>query len=132
MGLFNSLFGPSWSEKVNQYMLNENIPIEERIRLCILNLHHTATTNEIVKGLPLTEIQKHLVGIDNEDELSNLALAISTRKGLRMPVVFSKEKGDSKWKMIVITLPNQLPDDDELRYRRSEKADTIIWEPIYN
>jgi hypothetical protein len=131
MGLFNSLFGPSWSERVNEYMLNERLPIEERIRLCILKLHPIASGSEIAQGLPCTEIQKHLSKFSNSDELKNLAAAIFMRKGMRKPIILSKSTTDKQWSMTVITIPKNLPANDELRYRRLENGDTIIWNPIY-
>ncbi len=34
MGLFGSLFGPSWEERVASFMRDQRLPIEERLRLC--------------------------------------------------------------------------------------------------
>lgn len=132
MGLFDSLFGPSWSEKVNQYMLNESIPIEERIRICILKLRPTASYSEIAQGLPVTEIKKHLSRYSNSDELDHLAAAIFMRKGMQMPIVLSKGKTDKQWTMAVISNSSRLPPNDELKYRRFQNENIIVWVPLNN
>jgi len=132
MGLFDSLFGPSWCEKVNQYMLNESIPIEERIRICILKLRPTASYSEIAQGLPVTEIKKHLIRYNNRDELENLATAIFMRKGMRMPIALSKAKPDKQWTIAVISDSGMLPTNDELKYRRFQNENIIVWEPLNN
>lgn len=132
MGLFNSLFGPSWADRVAEYMQDRRLPIEERIRLCILKLQPTASGAEIAQGLPVTEIKKYLTVLDNCDEMNNLAAVMFMRKGMSMAVVLLKNTGDKQWTISTITDHPRLPDNDQLRYRRYESDNIIIWNPVNN
>lgn len=129
MGLFGSLFGPSWEERVGVYLQERRTPIEERIRLCILNLYPTASPSELAQAHPLAEIKHALSAYDNHEELTHLAVAMSTRLTLRCPVVILKKASEQKWHLSVIT-DRRLPAGDELRYRRIAKGEFVLWSPV--
>lgn len=130
MGLFDALFGPSWADRVAVYMQERRLPVEERIRLCVKRLTPEASPSELAQGLPVSEIKKYLAALDNGDELTQLAKAMSARKTMRVPVVLVKTATNPIWQLSVITDIGRLPADDELRYRRTSTAHMIIWHPI--
>ena len=130
MGLFGSLFGPSWADRVAQFMQDQRLPVVERMRLCIKVLMPTASVSEIAEGQPIVEIKKYLAVLDNHHELLQVAVAMQMRKTMRVPVVAMKMKHESKWKITVITMPRLLSPDDEIRYRRFENDRAIIWNPV--
>lgn len=129
MGLFGSLFGPSWPDRVAKFMQERRLPVAERMRLCIKVLTPTADVRDIAEGLPLSEIKKYLTVLDNHDEMLHLATAMHMRKSMRVPVVALKMKNESKWQVIAITDRSFLPVTDEVRYRRFENDRMILWNP---
>ncbi len=130
MGLFDSLFGPSWADRVAEFMQERRLPVVERMRLCIKVLTPTAGVGDIAKGLPLSEIKKYLAVLDNHDEMLHLATAMHMRKSMRIPVVALKMKNEARWQVIAITERSFLPTSDEVRYRRFENERMILWNPI--
>jgi hypothetical protein len=130
MGLFDSLFGPSWADRVAPYMQERRLPVVERMRLCIKALTPKADISDIAKGLPLSEIKKYLAVMDNHDEMLHLATAMHMRKSMRIPVVALKMKHEARWQVIAITERSFLPTNDELQYRRFENERMILWNPI--
>jgi hypothetical protein len=130
MGLFDSLFGPSWADRVAEFMQERRLPVVERMRLCIKVLTPTADVGDIAKGLPLSEIKKYLAVMDNHDEMLHLATAMHMRKSMRIPVVALKMKHEARWQVIAITERSFLPTSDEVRYRRFENERMILWNPI--
>ncbi len=130
MGLFDSLFGPSWADRVAGHMQNPQLPVHERIRQCVNDLTPKADPGELAQGTPVTEIKNFLVGLDNCDELGVLATAMSSRKTMRVPVVAFKKKNESKWQIAIITESSFLPANDGNHYRRFENENLIIWNPV--
>lgn len=130
MGLFDSLFGPSWEERVAVYMRDQRYPLPERIRACINALNPTTDLKEISQGLPVSEIRKCLVGRPDYEELGSLALAMNTRKSMRVPVVAMRMKSETQWQISIITDRTWLPADDGNHYRRFENDKFIIWNPV--
>ncbi len=130
MGLFDSLFGPSWAERVAVYLRDQRYPLPERIRACINALTPTTDLKEISQGLPVSEIRKCLVGRPDCEELGSLALAMNTRKSMRVPVVAMRMKSETQWQISIITDRTWLPADDGNRYRRFENDKFIIWNPV--
>ena len=130
MGLFGSLFGPSWADRVGEFMQDRRLPVVERMRLCIKVLSPTADPGDIAQGLPLAEIKKYLAVLDNHDEMLHLATAMHMRKTMRVPVVAMKMKNEAKWQVVMITQTRFLPTDDQVRYRRFESERMILWNPI--
>lgn len=130
MGFFDSLFGPSWADRVAPYMQERRLPVAERMRLCIKTLSPTADPGDIAKGLPLSEIKKYLAVLDNHDEMLHLGTAMHMRKTMRIPVVALKMKNETKWQVIMITQTSFLSTGDEVRYRRFENERMILWNPI--
>ena len=99
MGLFDSLFGPSWADRVAEFMQERRLPVVERMRLCIKVLTPTADVGDIAKGLPLSEIKKYLAVLDNHDEMLHLATAMHMRKSmLGKPLVFANSYRPKHWK----------------------------------
>jgi len=132
MGLFDSFFGPSWAERVAQYMEERRLPVPERMRLCIKNLSASLSPSEAAQGLPLSEIKKYLAVLENHDEMLQLAVAMHTRKSLRVTVVILKKKSEAKWQMAMVGQAFTLPVDDEVRYRKFENEHMAIWNPVDN
>jgi hypothetical protein len=130
MGFFDSLFGPSWAERVAVHMQNRNLPVHERIRSCVNDLTPKADPGDFAQGLPVTEIRKCLAGLADCEELGNLAAVMHLRKKMRMPVVSMKVKTETQWQICMITEKPRLPDNDGNRYRRFENENLIIWNPI--
>lgn len=130
MGLFDSLFGPSWADRVAEFMQERRLPVVERIRLCVKVLSPTADSRDIANGQPLAEIKKYLGVLDNHEEMLQLAVAMHMRKTMRVPVVAMKMKHETKWQVVVITVPRLLPSNDGVRYRRFENDRAIIWNPV--
>lgn len=130
MGLFGSFFGPSWADRVAEFMQERRLPVVERMRLCIKVLTPKADVGDIAKGLPLSEIKKYLAVLDNHDEMLHLATAMHMRKSMRIPVVALKMKNEPRWQVIAITERSFLPTSDEVRYRRFENERMILWNPI--
>ena len=130
MGIFGNLFGPSWEERVAVFMQERRLPVQERIRLCVKNLTPQADHGDLLRGLPVPEIQKYLTVLDNCDEMTHLAVAMHRRKVLRMPVVLVMLKTKQQWEFSIISDKNFLPKDDGLRYRRFENDKAIIWNPV--
>jgi hypothetical protein len=130
MGLFDSLFGPSWAERVAVHMQNQQLPVHERIRLCVNDLTPKADPGELAQGIPVNEIKNCLVELDNCVELGVLATAMSSRKTMRVPVVALKKKNEPKWQIAIITESSFLPVNDGNRYRRFESESLIIWNPV--
>ena len=130
MGLFDSLFGPSWEDRVSVFMRDQRYQLAERIRICINTLTPKADSGDIAQGLPVSEIRKHLVGLPNADELATLAAAMHLRKTMRVPVVAMKVKTEAKWQLSMITDRPRLPVNDDNHYRRFESDGLIIWNPV--
>ena len=130
MGLFDSLFGPSWEERVRLYMDNRRLTLPDRIRTCINDLSPKADLKAISQGLPVTEIRKQLAGHSDGDELGHLAAAMHLRKKMRMPVVALRKKTEAQWTISMITEQARLPANDGNRYRRFENGSFIIWNPV--
>jgi hypothetical protein len=130
MGFFDSLFGPSWEERVAEFMQERRLLVVERMRLCVKVLTPTADVSDIANGHPLAEIKKYLAGLDNHEEMIQLAVAMHMRKAMRAPVVALKMGHETKWQVIVLTVTRLLPTNDEVRYRRFENDGVIIWNPI--
>lgn len=130
MGLFDSLFGPSWEDRVAVHMQKTQLPVYERIRACINDLTPKADPGDFAQGLPVTEIRKSLAGLPNAEELGNLAAAMHLRKKMRMPFVSMKVKSETQWQISMITEQARLPTHDGNRYRRFENENLIIWNPI--
>jgi hypothetical protein len=129
MGLFSSWFGPSWSERVAVFMQERRLPVEERVRLCVKNLVPNASPVELAQSHPLAEIKAALAVHDNHEELTHLAVAMSTRLTMRCPVVLLKKASEKNWHLSVIT-DRRLASGDELRYRRITKGEFILWCPV--
>ena len=130
MGFFDSLFGPSWEERVAVHMRKTELPVHERIRRCINDLTPKADGGDISQGLPVTEIRKQLAGHSDGDELGHLAAAMHLRKKMRMPVVALRKKTEAQWTISMITEQARLPANDGNRYRRFENDKFIIWNPV--
>jgi hypothetical protein len=130
MGFFDSLFGPSWADRVTVHMQKTQLPIHERIRSCVNDLTPKADGGDISQGLPVTEIRKCLVGLPEAEEMGTLAAAMHLRKSMRIPVVAMKVKSETKWQLSMITDKARLPDNDGNRYRRFENENLIIWNPV--
>jgi hypothetical protein len=130
MGLFDSLFGPSWADRVGVHMRDHRYPWPERIRSCVNALTPKADLGDISRGLPVTEIRKCLSGHPDAEELGTLAAAMHMRKSMRIPVVAMKVKTESQWQISMITDGPRLPVSDGNRYRRFENANLIIWNPV--
>jgi hypothetical protein len=128
MGLFGSLFGPSWEERVAPFMREERLPIEERLRLCIKRVD--ADPADLARGHPLVDLMPYLANEPYRIELEHLAQAMHLRRQLRMPVVAVRKKDGSKWEITVITRPTPLPAGEDLRYRRFENDRFIILNPV--
>jgi hypothetical protein len=111
-------------------MQDRRLPVEERIRLCVKRLTPEASPSELAQGLPVSEIRKYLSVLDNGEELTHLAQAMSTRKTMRTPIVLVKTPTNPKWQLSVITGTGYLPKDDGLRYRRIVANRIIIWNPV--
>jgi hypothetical protein len=130
MGLFGSLFGPSWADRVATFMHEQRLPVVDRMRLCINTLTPKADPGDIAQGLPVTEIRKCLAGLPNAEELGTLAAAMHLRKSMHIPVVAMKVKSETKWQISMITDKARLPVNDDVRYRRFENENLIIWNPV--
>jgi len=130
MGFFDSLFGPSWEERVAVHMQRQQLPVHERIRSCVNELTPKADPGDIAQGLPVTEIRKCLAGMADSEELGTLAAAMHLRKSMRIPVVAMKVKSETKWQLSMITDKERLPTNDGNRYRRFENENLIIWNPV--
>ena len=130
MGFFDSLFGPSWAERVEVHMRNQQLPVHERIRVCVNDLTPKAGIGELAQGVPVTEIRKCLAGLPNADEMGTLAAAMHARKTMCIPVVAMKVKSETKWQIHMITDKGRLLSDDNNRYRRFENENLIIWNPV--
>ena len=130
MGLFDSLFGPSWADRVAPYMREQRLPIADRMRLCINALTPKADPGDIAQGLPVTEIRKCLSGLTDAEEMGSLTAAMHLRKSMRIPIVAMKVKTESQWQISMITDGERLPINDGNRYRRFENENLIIWNPI--
>lgn len=130
MGLFDSLFGPSWADRVAVHMRDQRHPLHERIRCCVNALTPKANLGDISKGLPVSEIRKCLAGLPEAEELGTLAAAMHLRKSMRIPVVAMKVKTEAQWQLSMITDKPRLPINDDNRYRRFENENLIIWNPV--
>jgi hypothetical protein len=130
MGLFDSLFGPSWADRVSAHMRDHRYPVVERIRACVNDLTPKADGGDISRGLPVTEIRKCLSGFPDAEELGTLAAAMHLRKSMRIPVVAMKVKSETQWQLSMITDRARLPVNDDNRYRRFENENLIIWNPV--
>lgn len=128
MGLFGSLFGPSWEERVAPFMRDQSLPIEERLRLCIKRVD--AAPADLARGHPLVDILPYLANEPYRIELEHLAQAMHLRRRLRLPVVAVRKKDGSKWELSVITQPNLLPEGEDLRFRRFENDQFTILNPV--
>lgn len=128
MGLFDSLFGPSWAERVAPFMREHHLTIEERLRLCIKRVD--AGPADLARGHPLIDLMPYLANEPYRIELEQLAQAMHMRRHLRLPVVAVRKKDGSKWELSVITQPNLLPVAEDLRYRRFENDRFIILNPV--
>jgi hypothetical protein len=130
MGLFDSLFGPSWAERVAAHMDNRRLTVPERIRRCINDLSPKADLKAITQGLPVTEIRKSLRHLADGEELGHLAAAMHLRKKMRIPVVAMWKKTETQWTISMITDQPRLPVDDGNHYRRFENDGFVIWNPV--
>jgi hypothetical protein len=130
MGLFDSLFGPSWEDRVATYMREQRLPVVDRMRLCINALTPKADPGDIAQGLPVTEIRKFLAGLPDAEEMGTLAGAMHLRKSMRIPVVAMKVKSEAKWQLSMITDRARLPANDDVHYRRFENENMIICNPV--
>lgn len=130
MGLFDSLFGRSWADRVAVFMCDQRYPLPERIRSCINTLTPKADPGDIAQGLPVSEIRKHLHGLPDAEELATLAAAMHLRKSMRIPIVAMKERTEAKCQLTMISDRPRLPTNDDNRYRRFENESLIIWNPV--
>ena len=130
MGLFDSLFGPSWADRVSAHMRKTELPVHERIRSCINDLTPKADGGDISQGLPVTEIRKCLAGLPDAEEMGSLTAAMHLRKSIRIPIVAMKVKSESQWQISMITDGERLPINDGNRYRRFENENMILWNPV--
>jgi hypothetical protein len=128
MGLFGSLFGPSWEERVAPFMRELRLPMQERLRLCIKRID--ANPADLARGHPLIDILPYLANEPNRIELEHLVQAMHLRRRLRLPVVAVHKKGGPKWELSVITQPKLLPAGEDLRYRRFENDQFTILNPV--
>jgi len=129
MGFFDSIFGPSWADRVAVYMQDRRLPVEERIRLCVKHLIPQAGPSELAQGLPMSEIKKYLAVLENCDELTHLGMAMSTRAVAHAPVVLLKKPNEHQWHHSLIS-DRMMRANDSLRYRRIARNGFIIWCPI--